>query len=480
MRRERLCIYHCGIQSHIKQESAEFVKLPMVEKPLPWKGIYDGGYLTKRYPLLKSGSKRALELAQASEGISNVHKALNAIQATPWRINSRILGVINECKQEGIGRLPAFKRSIPESADEKREASKQWKQEEPERQKLMRQLWLADAFKDESEFYFPWNLDWRGRLYPLFTIPVHPQSDNVGKSLIEFARGKHLGKDGAYWLAVHGANCHGESDKESHDDRVKWIENHEADILNSAKDPMGNTDFWTEAEESFQFLAFCFEWQRYREQGDSFISHLPVAIDASCNGIQHLSHLAGDIYAAFLVNAAHRIPHDMKPQDFYQKVADKVTELVDEDANNGHKTAQLWQGKVTRKIVKRNVMTLPYGATLEGFRGQLLTELKKLDAKSETGSYLGVKANREVCSYFAEKNHQAIKSTSSKIMKTMKGYQEFAKLIAKDDDPFGLKKAFMQKLLISTKSPQKREKKGGPFPWLSCLRCRDHGRCHLG
>jgi len=455
------------MESHIKHESAEFVMLPMIEKPLLWKDIYDGGYHTKRSPLLKSSREENLLLARTSKGISNVYKALNAIQETPWRINTRVFEVIKEGKQKGLKILPLFKRSTPESPTEKRNADKQWEQDKSERSKLMRQLWLADAFKDRSEFFFPWNLDWRGRLYPLFTVPVHPQSDDIGKALIKFARGKQLGQDGAYWLAVHGANCHGESDKESLDDRVKWIEEYETEILNSARDPLGNYQFWSNADEPFQFLSFCFEWQGYREQGVNFISHLPVAIDASCNGIQHLSHMAGDIGAAFLVNAAHRVAHDEKPQDFYGIIAGKVSELVDEDANNDHKIAQLWQGKVTRKIVKRNVMTLPYGATLEGFRGQLLTELKKLDSVSDTGSYLGEKANREICSYLAEKNQQAIKFTSNKIIKTMEGWQNFGEILAKDDDFLGLRAASMKKYRMNKKAPHKRAKKGGPFTWLS-------------
>jgi len=37
---------------------------------------------------------------------------------------------------------------------------------------------------------------------------MNPQSDHIGRAPIEFADGKPLGKRGAYWLAIHLANCY--------------------------------------------------------------------------------------------------------------------------------------------------------------------------------------------------------------------------------------------------------------------------------
>ena len=99
------------------------------------------------------------------------------------------------------------------------------------------------------------------------------------------------------------------------------------------------------------------------------------------------------------------------------RFAMKVKEIVEQDAKNGIKEAKLWVGKLNRSIVKRNVMTLAYGATHDGFKKQLMKELRKLDAKSETGSYLKVKANWEVCNYLATKNREAIESESEKLKK---------------------------------------------------------------
>jgi DNA-directed RNA polymerase, mitochondrial len=37
---------------------------------------------------------------------------------------------------------------------------------------------------------------------------MNPQSDDIGRSLLEFAEGKPLGERGAYWLAIQLANCY--------------------------------------------------------------------------------------------------------------------------------------------------------------------------------------------------------------------------------------------------------------------------------
>jgi DNA-directed RNA polymerase len=60
----------------------------------------------------------------------------------------------------------------------------------------------------EERFYFPCQLDHRGRVYPVPPL-MNPQSDHIGRALIEFADGKPLGNNrGVYWLAIHLANCY--------------------------------------------------------------------------------------------------------------------------------------------------------------------------------------------------------------------------------------------------------------------------------
>ena len=125
---------------------------------------------------------------------------------------------------------------------------------------------MAEKFADEPEIYFPWALDWRGRLYPVPGL-VNPQADDLGKAMLEFAVGKPLGERGAYWLAIQLANKFG-NDKVSFDDRIAWVRDHEAEILDSAKHPLDGRRFWIQADDPWQFLAACFEWAGYKEQGN--------------------------------------------------------------------------------------------------------------------------------------------------------------------------------------------------------------------
>jgi len=52
--------------------------------------------------------------------------------------------------------------------------------------------------------------------------------------------------------------------------------------------------FWTEADQPWLFLAACLEWKRYKEEGPGMISHLPISMDGSSNGYQHLSAMRLD------------------------------------------------------------------------------------------------------------------------------------------------------------------------------------------
>lgn len=66
-------------------------------------------------------------------------------------------------------------------------------------------LSIAQSFKNTTNLYFPHNLDFRGRVYPIPPHLNHMGAD-INRGLLEFAEGKALGKDGLFWLKVHVAN----------------------------------------------------------------------------------------------------------------------------------------------------------------------------------------------------------------------------------------------------------------------------------
>lgn len=93
------------------------------------------------------------------------------------------------------------------------------------------------------------------------------------------------------------------------------------------------------------------------EEGLDFESHLPVSVDQTCSGLQHYAALLKDSISGKSTNL---VPSEV-PQDIYSDVADAVTKSLHNKASE--KYASLWlRFKVDRHVVKRIVMTTPYGS----------------------------------------------------------------------------------------------------------------------
>jgi len=137
---------------------------------------------------------------------------------------------------------------------------------------------VARKMKDEEGFYYPHNLDFRGRAYPMHPYLNHLGSD-LCRGMLEFAEGRPLGKSGLCWLKIHLANLYaGGVDKLSYNGRIAFIENHLEDIFDSADRPLEGKRWWLRAEDPFQCLAACINLaEALRSTSpETTISHLPV------------------------------------------------------------------------------------------------------------------------------------------------------------------------------------------------------------
>ena len=82
-------------------------------------------------------------------------------------------------------------------------------------------LGLASAFLNVPEFYFPVNLDFRGRLNCVSEY-LNYQSSDLARSLLVFSRGEDIDKTDEVsinYLKVYGASCFGLS-RMSMNDRI--------------------------------------------------------------------------------------------------------------------------------------------------------------------------------------------------------------------------------------------------------------------
>ncbi len=424
---------------------------PMVVPPRDWEGPTGGGYLSAwadAAKVVKTRNRAYLE-ELATTDHDFVYSALNTIQKTPWRINSQLLGVMTELWRNSnivFGKLPSRENieKPPKPADigTNLEAKKEWKRKASQaiRDNLRlgsRRLMVdtiirtAEKFQKEEVIYFPHNLDFRGRVY---SIPAGlcPQGHDVAKGLLEFAQGKPLGdQQAADWLAIHGANLWG-YDKESLADRVKWVAENETRILKSAEAPL-DCLWWTGADDGkkgWQFLAFCFEWARHKREGLDFVTRLPVALDGSCNGLQHFSAMLRDPVGGAAVNL---IP-SLKPSDIYQTVCDKLIEKLKDD---GSLEAQRWLTfGITRKTTKRPVMVVPYGGTRHSGRAYVWEHvMERIDRDKNCNLWGDQKAIKAACNFLAGLLWDAIRETVVAARDAMDWLQKVSQVVSKEDKP---------------------------------------------
>ena len=363
--------------------------LPMLMPPKQWTAPANGGYWTGLVPQfsLVKGAKAGYLDEMAEQGPTEVYEAVNAVQNTPWCVNGRVLSVLEDFVKRGAEApgLPSPNANDmppkPHDIDANDAARKAWKKEATrvsdvnfslvsKRFALSSCMQIARRFAGASAIYFPQQLDFRGRIYAV-PSSLNPQGIDYAKALLTFAEGKPIDNGvAAGWLAIHGANVYGE-DKVSLEDRISWVEDNSQAILAAANDPADNVDFWGDADKPWQFLAFCFEWAGFTEAGYGYVSSLPIAMDGSCNGLQHYSAALRDEVGG---KATNLMPAKT-PADIYAEVAEVARGLSQanlrdtSDPGTDAWYAAKWQEVgVDRKIVKRAVMTLPYGCSLYSCR----------------------------------------------------------------------------------------------------------------
>lgn len=256
-------------------------------------------------------------------------------------------------------------------------------------------LGVAEMLRHDR-FFFPFNMDFRGRAYPIPPHLNHLGSD-VCRGLLLFDKPRRLGTHGLRWLKIHMSNLMG-VDKVSFDDREAYIDDNLAEVYDSAANPLGGNGWWLKADYPWQALSTAREIVRAIDSGDpeSYLCALPVHQDGSCNGLQHYAALGRDLEGGSAVNLT---PAD-KPQDVYTVVLNKVLERIELDAGltpgapdtpppglsakqveawkEDRESARFVRGKVTRKVCKQSIMTSVYGVTLIGARAQIAARLKEV------------------------------------------------------------------------------------------------------
>lgn len=458
--------------------SHAYQSCPMIMPPIPWKSDLTGGYCgelqyihtfirTERFHTQDRNNnfffKQYKEQLKYAD-LSNVLNAVNAIQKTPWKINSKVLRIAEHLvnqrgnmaglpQMEPFSKLPTLENPSQEELKRHKKAAKLlYEKEASRRGKALRvhiNLRTAQRFEQYDKIYFPHNIDFRGRIYPIPSFS--PQGDELNKGLLLFAEPEPLENDkDIQWFFIAGAEFAG-IDKVSFTDCIAWIEENKDNILAAAAQPLDMLDWWSNLDAPFEFLAWCFEYQklqRYLEEHNGhakgFITGIPIAFDGTCSGLQHFSAILRDPIGAKEVNLA---PGD-KPNDIYQTVANKVNTVLRQDAQTGtgdttdEKTQQLRYGTktlaqgwlsfgVTRKVTKRPVMTLAYGAKQFGFRDQILEDT--IVSHIGEGLFTSDNAN-QYAGYMAKLIWDAVQTTVIKAVQGMEWLQKVARAVTKNGE----------------------------------------------
>lgn len=438
--------------------------LPLPIPPRPWTSTMDGGFWTiygDQLPLVKNRNEAYQEeILNLSDQFKTVFAAVNAAQNTAWHVNNRVFEVLKALVQEGklTAGLPAADdlplpccpkcgQQIYEGVDhpclKNKETLKTWKslakaihkknvKMRGQRLRLGIALETVELIRNDKAFYYVYQTDFRGRLYPLGGIT--PQGTDWEKGILEFAEGIPLGPHGAKWLAVHIANCWG-NDKVSYAEREQWTKENAFWFIKCAREPLIYRE-WTEADSPFMFLAAAMEWEQYLREGDSFVSHIPVGLDGSCSGIQHYSALLRDEAGALATNVK-TLPGQKKKSDIYGAVAEKAIEQFKIDAVSGDKEIDrfamfsLAHNMMDRKVCKRAVMTLPYGSTYQACH-KYTTE--KLEEKPEINQ-LPEDQRKKYCRYVSGVVWQSIPKVVLGARQGMDFLKTLAHLVVKSACP---------------------------------------------
>jgi DNA-directed RNA polymerase len=160
------------------------------------------------------------------------------------------------------------------------------------------------------------------------------------------------------------------------------------------------------------------------------LSSLPIRVDGTCNGIQHLSAMVRDEVGGHSVNLT---PGD-KPRDIYQDVADKVTAML--EARFQNEFPALWlkvfNGSTPRSVTKRPVMILPYGGTRHAYFDYTMDWLKENDPQ---GKDIPVEKRAEAVSYLVTVLWEAVSETVVSAREVMAWLQACAQIAAQTGLP---------------------------------------------
>ena len=444
-------------------------------EPIPWKeqvrlgdlfveAFYNSGYIDLYYPKARntsyiiSATNKWIELADIPEALTEITiqnsfdtpktgayikgheneytkdipwvRSINKLQRTGWRINRRVYDAMTNNKDLFVS------EEVVEDNDAK---------EMKRRSKIVEWAFITHKAKKLLElpcFYQTVEADYRGRIYYKEAF-LNYQGSDLARGMLQFARGKPMTEEGLFWLAVHTASSYNQSykideipewceadyhsyliqeelesisvDKMTLEDRVRWV-NVNMDMIQK----MGKEKYIDEeAEKKVTFLACCLEWYDYQLATNSnriHMTHLPIPIDGSNNGWQHLGAMSKDTHTGKLVGL---IPVEIQ-YDFYVQTAKELHKQTTDERLSGILEAMPMK-HIRKGISKRGSMTRAYSAGATKIAENMYFDCKTEDYHTTYG------IEEDDCNKFAKVLIKAINTVCPGPLDTMTYLQALAK-----------------------------------------------------
>jgi len=201
--------------------------------------------------------------------------------------------------------------------------------------------------------------------------------------LLLLYKGENLTEQGIEYLYIYGANLFNAKindqsiSKKPFLERINWVKDNYEKIINL------DIEFIKKAESKFLFAAFCLTLKNIHDDPNYRVK-IPVFLDATCSGIQHLATLLLDKELAKKVNLTPQTNSD-DVQDIYSEMMVDINKAINKYGILNPDYSSLAEVKLTRDILKVSIMTKVYNVITYGISEQLKNKLQPVyvDSYSE-------------------------------------------------------------------------------------------------
>ena len=326
----------------------DYASIPMICKPKLWDENNRGGYLLDDY-INQSIITGSTNHGHKMNNKTILYDTINHLNQLEFSVNNDLLDYLLSSNGQNLleSNLNVTKSELIQ---------------------IKTNIKLAQIFKNET-FYLPLRGDFRGRLY-VNSFFLNYQGSDLSKSLVNLAKGQILTKEGLEYLYIFGANLYNFNsiNKDNHKNRIAWVTSNLDKIYDM------DLNFIKKSENIWSFISFCLVMRRLKENSNYEVK-LPIYIDATCSGIQHIAAMIKDYDIGKTVNLVTQLNED-KVNDIYTIILDIVNKEIQELGNKKDSEYPKFKHLIlNRNDIKSPVMTKTYNVTLIGMKNQLVLSL---------------------------------------------------------------------------------------------------------